>query len=219
MIEIKNLKIALYNHGGFNDLNLIFKTGKSYTITGESGSGKTLLFSLLSGILDPDEGDIIIDGQSILYSKVEVIREARKKLGIIFQVPGIISNLTVFENLKLVADFYFPHKTPKEKEHMIEIELAHFNLLPVVNLRPDFITRNQLFLVSAIRAFISQCKILLWDAPYVSLDERYHKYVEARMAELKKDGCTMIYFTNNFELARRHSDHIYQIEQGRIVIV
>ncbi|MGF1924843.1 MAG: ABC transporter ATP-binding protein [Bacteroidia bacterium] len=145
------------------------KAGDQWLLLGESGSGKTTLLHILTGILKPKQGEVIINGTSIYsLSSRELDRFRGRNIGIIFQRPHLIKSLTIAENLALAQSLA---KLPRD-EHRIKEVLESLDIADKRNSYPSELSQGQLQRVSIARAVINKPTLLIADEPTASLDDR-----------------------------------------------
>ena len=163
MLSIKGVQIIFNGEPFINIENFSFDTTKTYQVIGEEGSGKSLIFDFLSGIHRPDVGEIDFDGVSLYDSGFMELSMLRKKLGVMFDVPGLISNQTVYQNISLAIK---SKNITTEKSLRLVIKedyLAPFGLDLALDVRPSEISNQQQKIVSFIRAIISKPDFLVFD--------------------------------------------------------
>ena len=99
VIEINNLTFSRGNRVIFDKLNLSIPAGKITAIMGPSGTGKTTLLKLITGQLTPDSGQILVKGLDVHKLKRAKLYELRKSMGVLFQSGGLLTDMSVFENV------------------------------------------------------------------------------------------------------------------------
>lgn len=169
MISVKSVKHS-YNHSQqitFNDWQI--NNGEQWLLLGESGSGKTTLLHILTGILKPTQGDVIIATTSIYQLSSKNLDQFRgRNIGIIFQRPHLIKSLTITENLLLAQSFA---KLPEDKKRIDDV-LTSLDMLHKKNAYPAELSQGQLQRVSIARAVINKPALLIADEPTSSLDDK-----------------------------------------------
>src|ERR1700712_4077017 len=152
----------------FADWNI--SRGEKWLMLGDSGSGKTTLLHILSGLLEPREGEVIINETS-LYSigSRQLDRFRGRNLGLIFQVPHLIKSLTISENLLIAQTFA---GFPADGTRVNEI-LDSLGIYDKKQKYPRQLSQGQLQRVSIARAAINKPSILIADEPTSSLDDRH----------------------------------------------
>lgn len=200
-------------------VSIDFPEGKTTIVSGPSGSGKTLLFSILAGIRKPTKGDVFLNQKSIYNVSDEHRLHLRRLSSVVFQVPAVISNLTVLENMQLAASVYYPHDRPAYQLDRIERTLTRFDLWDLRNSRPDRLSRGQLYNLALARALMPDAPIFMWDDPFVSLDPMYTDMVERQINLLKQEGKTLIFFTHRKRTIDNFGDVVFEIDDRKVVPV
>jgi len=193
------------------DLSYEFEEGKIYAIVGKSGAGKTTLLSLLSGLCQPNSGDIIINDESI--GKMDKYNYRSKYVGVIFQNFNLLPKLTALENVILSMDIAGLKNVGKKEKAM--------DLLKKVGLSEDEANRRVLKLsggqqqrVAMARALSYDPKIVLADEPTGNLDsETQSEIIEIFKRLAKVENKCVIIVTHSKEVARQ-ADEIYSLSAG-----
>jgi len=197
------------------DINLTVGRGEKVVICGPSGSGKSTLISCINGLEEHHEGEIVVDGTP-LTSDVRHIEAARRVVGIVFQSFNLFPHLSVLENLTLG-----PVLTQREPRG--EAERRGLDLLERVRIAdqwrkfPGQLSGGQQQRVAIARALMLRPKIMLFDEPTSALDPEMISEVLEVMAELARDGMTMICVTHEMGFARKVADLMVFMHDGEIV--
>lgn len=196
-----------------NGFSLSFKDweiskGESWLLSGDSGSGKTTLLHILTGILQPTQGELFIDGTSIYKLSSKKLDQFRgRNIGIIFQKPHLIKSLSIKENLQLAQSFA---GLPIDNTR-IDAVLDSLNIGAKTHSMIHEMSQGQLQRVSIARAVINQPALLIADEPTSSLDDKNAASVIDLLKEQSAlNGSTLIVathdqrvknvFTNNYSV-------------------
>ena len=215
-ILIKNICQKFGDHVLFDYLSERIEDGETYVLLGYSGSGKSTLLKIISGLLFPTKGEVVIAGKNIFsYHKSEMLN-FHKHSGFVFQNAALISNLSIFENLAL---FYQYHYGLKDEEVMAKIQpfLDSVGWDDDICLRPSELSTGERILVSLIRAISHDPEFVFWDEPSANLDNLTMKKVEEIFRSLKKQGKTMILVTNDVRFGMPLADRIGILHEGKII--
>ncbi|MFP5113014.1 ABC transporter ATP-binding protein [Bacillaceae bacterium C204] len=211
MLSIKDLSYSFKNEGKskpiFKQLSLDVKSGEFVSVIGASGSGKSTLFKLITGLLEPDQGDIIVEGQ-----------KTGKRLGSIGYMPQkdlLLPWRTVLENVLLPLEVTKEHKQARIPE--IREWLSRFGLAEYEKAYPNELSGGMKQRVAFLRTLMTGRDLLLLDEPFGALDSltkrNMHSWLLDLWGELKK---TVLFITHDLEEAILLSDRIYLLQDTGI---
>jgi putative ABC transport system ATP-binding protein len=179
-------------------------------IMGPSGSGKSSLLYLLSGLKRPTSGTVFLDGRNLLqYSETEMDALRRERLGFIFQRHCLIGHLTLLENALLPI----PKPTMKDRARLAD-EMEALGLAANVNKYPHAVSVGERQKAAIVRALANRPEILFCDEPTAALDQASAIMVMNYLAERMKDACTLV-VTHDYRILR-HAGRILQMRDGRL---
>ncbi len=218
MIVIENLTHSIQETIFFKNLFFKFDVGCNYLICGSNASGKSLLCSIMGGILTPDEGDIKVSQTSLYQTSDLELLKIRKKIGIMFQRPALISNLSIYENLLLAMNFYYPQLGQLEKKEEILHHLKNIELVKYRDFRPDLLSSGQQNLLAFLRMIIGNPEIILCDGNILSIDNNFHPWIISNLNKLQASNKTLIFFSSSTQLLPNYKfDKILQINNLKLV--
>lgn len=154
----------------FEDTSVEFPKGKNIHITGSSGVGKSTLLKLLVGLVSPDKGQYLINDQDVSTLSFEEFLPYRLNIGFSFDLGGLLSNRTLFENMILPLEYHERVDLPGAKERALEI-MRDFCIFQNRDLRPSNVTGGQRKACCVARAFVTKPEILILDQPNIGLDK------------------------------------------------
>ncbi|NLW33352.1 MAG: ABC transporter ATP-binding protein [Fibrobacter sp.] len=220
MLKIEHLKKHFGNQVVLDDINLEIKKGDITCIIGQSGSGKTVLFRHIIGLMIPDGGRILLDSKVILYPnmKLSEFNSIRKRFGILFQGAALFDSMDVGENLA------FPLREHTDYTEQ-EIEKIICESLEMVGLKEEFKTKMVSELsggmrsrVGLARALVMKPEIMLYDEPTSALDPIMTDKINDLILNLRsKLGMTSIVVTHDIGSAYKIADKIAMIHEGKII--
>lgn len=217
-LELKDVKKTFGTKNVLNGVDLSVPAGKSLVIIGGSGTGKSVMLKCVLGILKPDEGSILIDGQeTVSYSAQE--RDAMmRKFGMLFQGAALFDSLKVWENVA----FGLIQGRKMDRKHAKEIaidKITSVGLQPsVANLYPAELSGGMQKRVGLARAVAASPEIIFFDEPTTGLDPIMADVINELIVEqVKKLGATALSITHDMASARKIADYVAMIHEGRII--
>ena len=212
MIEIKNVSKS-YNGKKKALDNVSFKVnaGEIFAFIGHNGAGKTTLIKSMIGILDFDEGDILIDNKSIKTNTIE----CKKIMSYVPDNPDMYENMKAIDFINFVCDMY---ETPYEiRKNNIDKYAKMFELTDKLNNDISSFSHGMKQKVALIAALAHDPKILIMDEPFVGLDPKAVYDVKEIMKEMTKSGKTIFFSTHILDVAEKLCDRVAIIKNGKIV--
>ena len=207
-IETKNLTKKFKDKVAVNEINLVIEKGELFALLGVNGAGKTTTIKMLSGLILPTSGDIIIEDMNM---KKDVFK-IKEILNVSPQETAIAPNLTVKENLEFMAGVY----QIKDKEEKINELITQFNLNEVLKKKAKTLSGGWQRKVSIAISLINNPKILFLDEPTLGLDVIARKELWKVINSLK-GKITIILTTHYMEEAESLSDRIGIMANGSLV--
>lgn len=212
MLEIKNFsKSYLKGKKAVDNINLTIQDGEIFGFIGHNGAGKTTTIKAIVGILKVEEGDILINGLSVIKSP----KECKKLIAYVPDNPDIYENLTGIQYLNFISDVYKINK--KDREERIK---EYSDLFQLTSALGDLISsyshgmKQKLVIISAL---IHKPKILILDEPFVGLDPVASHKVKELMREMCNEGASIFFSTHVLEVAEKLCDKVAIIKNGQIV--
>ena len=212
MIEIKNVS-KTYNGKKKALDNVSFKVndGEIFAFIGHNGAGKTTLIKSIIGILEFDEGDILIDNKSIKTNTIE----CKKIMSYVPDNPDMYENMKAIDFINFVCDMY---ETPYEiRKNNIDKYAKMFELTDKLNNDISSFSHGMKQKVALIAALAHDPKILIMDEPFVGLDPKAVYDVKEIMKEMTKSGKTIFFSTHILDVAEKLCDRVAIIKNGKIV--
>ncbi|MDP2479391.1 MAG: ATP-binding cassette domain-containing protein [Candidatus Palauibacterales bacterium] len=218
MIEIRNLKKVLNGKKVLDGIDLDVREGETLVIMGPSGTGKSVLIKHIVGLFDPDAGDILVDGLSVIRAGGREIGLIRSKISYVFQNSALFDSLTVAQNIRLGLDAELCDREPEECTRRVRESLTHVNLGPeVLGLLPAELSGGMQKRVAIARSIVGRRKYVLYDEPTTGLDPVNAAVVNDLIARLKEEiGLTSVVVTHDVESAFFLGDRIALLAEGKI---
>ncbi|HEY3251699.1 MAG TPA: ABC transporter ATP-binding protein [Ignavibacteria bacterium] len=186
MIEIKNLKKSFGKKEVLRGVNLNIEQGKSTFIIGASGCGKSVLLKHIIGLLRPDQGTILIDGEDITRMDEKEVYRIRNKFGFLFQGSALFDSMTVGENIGL--GLKENTDTPQEEiDKIVAEKLNLVNLEGTENLMPSELSGGMRKRVGLARALACSPQYILYDEPTTGLDPITSETIDQLIGSVAKN--------------------------------
>jgi phospholipid/cholesterol/gamma-HCH transport system ATP-binding protein len=218
MIEFRNLKKSFGKQVVLNGVDLVVNEGETLALLGPSGTGKSVLLKHAIGLLEPDDGDVIVDGVSISNATAEELKRVRRTIGYVFQNAALFDSLNVAENLFL-AQHEEGSTMPLAACRTEAIDLlAKVNLSPaVLDKYPAELSGGMRKRVGVARAIASRPRYLLWDEPTTGLDPVNADNIDDLILEVSRElGVTSIVVTHDLDTAFEVGDRISLLYEGKV---
>ena len=199
-------------------MNLDVMPGESVVIIGGSGTGKSVTIKCILGLLIPDEGDIQIDGQSLLGLSSRAREEVNSRIGMLFQAAALFDSMTVWENVAFGLMQGKGMSPTKAKDRAME-KLAQVGLgEEVLDIWPAELSGGMRKRVGLARAIATDPEIIFFDEPTTGLDPIMGDIINKLIAKVTREiGATGITITHDMSSARVISDRIAMLYKGKII--
>lgn len=217
-LTLENVEVRFGTDVIFRSVNLNIKPAECLVLIGPSGQGKSVALKLLAGLLKPNSGRVLIEGEVI--NGISDAARAQKilKMGMLFQKNALFDSLTVGENIA------FPLRetttlTEEEIQTRVKDFLEAVGLSHAKDLFPDEISGGMQKRVGIARALALNPKIIFYDDPTAGLDPITSRKIIELIVELKqKNGTTVVAVTNDMARAYQMADTIALVVDGEIVV-
>ena len=217
MIKIIDLKKSFNSKKVLDGTNLEIEKGKITVIIGRSGEGKSVLIKHIIGLLKPDSGQILLDGQDITKMTERELNEVRRRFGMLFQGAALFDSLTVGEN---VAFPLREHAGMPEADlkKVIKEKLRLVGLKDVENMMPADLSGGMKKRVGLARAIAMDPEIVLFDEPTTGLDPVMSDNVATLILDTQRNlKTTYIVITHDISLTYKIADKVAMLHEGKIV--
>ena len=207
--ETPNIVHALSN------VNLILNKNELTIIEGPSGSGKTTLLNIISGLLKPSSGKILVNNKNIIeMNDNEKAYYRNKVIGFVFQSFYLEPNFTVYDNVEVPLIIAGIPKNERRK--MILSTLDSVGLLDKEKMIASKLSGGEKQRVSIARAIVNNPEIILADEPTGNLDSKNGDMIMSLLKRISKEDKIVIVITHNDEQAIKYGDKIYRLNDGEI---
>lgn len=211
MIEIKHVTKTFGTKKAVDDLDLIIPTGEIIGFIGPNGAGKTTTIKMMTGVLNPDEGDIIINGKSIQKSPLE----AKRQFGLVPDSPDMFLRLKGIEYLNFMGDIY--EVNSELRQQRIETLAKAFEMKDALNDKILSYSHGMRQKIVIMGALINEPEVWILDEPLTGLDPQSSFRLKQMMKDHAAKGKTVFFSTHVLEVAEKLCDKIAIIAQGKMV--
>ncbi len=214
MIEIKDVSKS-YKKGNkvISNINLDIKDGEIFGFLGPNGAGKTTTIKMMTGILEIDEGDILVDGKSIIENPIE----AKKQIGFVSDNPDMFLKLKGIEFLNFIADIYEIEKETRDKK-IVELT-KEFGIYEVLNDKIQSYSHGMRQKIIIVSVLLHNPKNWILDEPLTGLDPEAAFHLKNKMKEHAKENNAVFFSTHILEIAEKLCDRIGIINHGKLIFV
>ena len=212
-IEAKNISKVIKKKNILSNIEISLNENKVYGLLGPNGAGKTSLFSILSGLNQPSQGEIYFDSKKVN----ELNFEARSKLGIIYlpQEPSVFRELTVKQNILAALEARNYKKI--DNINLLEKISLEFNLKKILSQKCNTLSGGQRRRVEIARAIALKPKLILLDEPFAGIDPLVINEIKDLIRNLKDKGIGILISDHNVKATLDICDHIYVINSGEMI--
>jgi phospholipid/cholesterol/gamma-HCH transport system ATP-binding protein len=192
---------------------------ENIVLLGKSGGGKSVLLKIIVGLIEPDQGEVIVLGNDMNKISESDLIVLRKKIGYLFQEGALYDSMTVGENISFSYKRKDKEKTPDEIEEAVMNALKRVGLSEAIDKMPDELSGGMKKRVALARTMILEPEIILYDEPTTGLDPVTAKEIIRLIVDMKeKFGISSIIATHDMLCARMTADRIMVLHEGKIGI-
>ena len=218
VINLKNIEMSFGEEMILQKVNLKIAKGQSFVIIGPSGGGKSVLLKLMSGILQPTSGEVLIEGLDLQKLKQKQLDKLMQKMGMLFQKNALFDSMTVGENIGFPLK-EVQLKSDQESEKIITEFLDSVGIPQAKNLFPDEISGGMQKRLGIARALALNPDIILYDDPTAGLDPITSRMIIELILRLKKENnSTIVTITNDMARAFQLADFIGFVVDKKLII-
>jgi phospholipid/cholesterol/gamma-HCH transport system ATP-binding protein len=216
MIEVRQLRKSYGPQPVLDGVDLRVEKGESVVIIGRSGGGKSVLLKHLIGLISPEAGDVLIEGESISRMNERQLLKVRRKFGMLFQGAALFDSLTVAENVGFVLQRE-GGLTEAEIARKVDEALAMVDLAGTQDKKPAALSGGMRKRVGLARAIIYEPRIVLYDEPTTGLDPIVSDSIDHLIVRVRERlAVTTVAVTHDMRSARRIGQRIVMLHGGRI---
>jgi phospholipid/cholesterol/gamma-HCH transport system ATP-binding protein len=215
VIEMEHLKKSFGKNHVLRDINFKVYEGENIVVLGKSGTGKSVLIKCIVGLLDIDDGKLVILGKNVADLKERELIEIHKKIGFLFQSAALYDSMSVRENLEFPLKRQLPVISNDAMELLVVEALKNVGLSDAIELSPSELSGGMRKRLGLARTLILKPEIMLYDEPTTGLDPITSKEISNLIMEVqKKNKTTSIIITHDIECAKLTANRIIVIKDG-----
>jgi polar amino acid transport system ATP-binding protein len=212
-VATRDVHLSFGSNEVLRGVDLDVPAASTACVIGPSGSGKSTLLRVVNRLLEPDSGDVLLDGRSVLEDDPDVLRQ---RVGMVFQHFNLFPHKTVRANITLgltrLKGLSKDEAAERALVHLDRVGLAH-----KADVRPGNLSGGQQQRVAIARALAMEPEVMLFDEATSALDPELVKGVLATMADLASEGMTMLVVTHEMGFARSVAQQVLFMDHGRVV--
>jgi len=212
--DISHLKKSFGDNDILKDISFKIKQGENLAVFGKSGSGKSVLIKCLVGLIEPDDGEVVLLDSDVSKLNYDELNVLRKKIGFLFQSAALYDSMTVRENLEFpLRDL--KSKPQQEIDELVLEALTNVGLAEAIDKMPSELSGGMRKRVGLARTLILKPEIILYDEPTTGLDPITSQEISQLILDIqKKYNTASIIITHDIECARIAANRIIMIKDG-----
>ena len=216
-LSIRGVTMAFSGVKALDKVDFDIYPGEVHCLAGENGSGKSTMIKVISGVYQPSEGEIVMDGKS--YSKLTPIEAIQNGVQVIYQDFSVFPNLTVMENLALTGEVSAGRKLVNWRKfrQIAEEAIAKIDFTVDLDARVGDLSVADKQLVAICRALLTDTKLLIMDEPTTALTHREVEALFKVVADLQARGIAILFVSHKLEEVFDIASHIVVMRNGGVV--
>lgn len=217
IVEFRGVSKAFGPHQVLSDVSLAIERGKTTVIIGPSGTGKSVFIKLLVGLLQPDSGAILVDGQDVTRLKEHELYQVRKKFGMLFQDGALFDSMNVGDNVAFPLRQH-TKKSEREIKEIVSLKLAQVGLPGVEGKFPAELSGGMRKRVGIARAIALEPEIVLFDEPNSGLDPVMSDAIDKLILRMQHElGLTFIVISHDIPGTFQVADRIAMLYKSKLI--
>ncbi|WP_431238182.1 amino acid ABC transporter ATP-binding protein [Mycolicibacterium aichiense] len=212
-LSCKDIHLAFGANKVLRGVDLNVPAGSTTAVIGPSGSGKSTLLRTLNRLYEPDRGDILLDGKSVLNDDPDALRQ---RIGMVFQQFNLFPHRSVVDNVAL-GPRKLKRLSADESRELALAQLDRVGLKHKAEVRPATLSGGQQQRVAIARALAMAPQVMFFDEATSALDPELVKGILALIAELGSDGMTMVVVTHEMGFAQSTANSVVFMDYGQVI--
>jgi phospholipid/cholesterol/gamma-HCH transport system ATP-binding protein len=221
LIELRRLQKSFGVQRVLRDVNLTVNKGETMVVIGTSGGGKSVILKHCIGLLQPDGGEVVVDGKVISSPTHIDVKTIRQRMGMLFQGAALFDSMNVGENIKFALREHNRHLTENQLDEIVAEKLHMINLSPDIRFKmPSELSGGMKKRLGLARVIALNPEIILYDEPTTGLDPVTSDVINDLILEMQhKLGVTSIVVTHDMVSAYKVANRMSMLYEGRIIFV
>lgn len=216
LLEAEGITVRFGGNTALEDVHFAGEAGQITGLIGPNGAGKTTLFNVMTGLLPPNGGRVLLDGADV--SRLSPTRRARRGIGRTFQRLELFGHLTVRENIRVAADFR--RGWARDRSRPADVTEEVLESLELTDLADDLVRdlpTGSCRQVELARAMAIRPRVLLLDEPASGQDEHETRQLASTIVRLAAEGLAIVLVEHDLELVMEICDPLYVLDLGRVI--
>lgn len=213
LLEAKNLKKSFSRRTVVNGVSITIDQRSIVGLLGRNGAGKTTSFRMIMGMITPESGRVVFQGQDV--TKHQMFKRARLGMGYLSQEPSIFQRLTVRENLDAILETM--SITAAQRRQKAQMLIERFSLTEVAKSQGRFLSGGERRKLEIARAMVTDPSLILLDEPFSGVDPITVQDLQAEIRNLSAAGVSVLITDHNVERTLEICDKAYIIDHGQVI--
>jgi phospholipid/cholesterol/gamma-HCH transport system ATP-binding protein len=217
IISVRDVSKSFGGHSVLQGISFDVPRGKTTSILGPSGTGKSVLLKLIIALLKPDTGEILVEGDRITNVSTRAVFRIRRKFGVLFQDGALFGSMSLYDNIAFPLREH-THKTEREVRVNVLAKAELVGLVAHLSKLPGEVSGGMRKRAGLARALVLDPKIILFDEPDSGLDPVRVAYLDDLVITAQREtGSTFFIITHNIESVMRTADYMGLLFRSRLV--
>ena len=209
MLSVKNITKKYGENVAVDNLSFTVDKGEIFGLLGENGAGKTTTFRIIMGLLEPNAGEVTLDGKKIDYNETD-------KIGFVTEERSLLTKLTVQEQIEFYGILKGMDKEVIDKR--LNYWLEKFEITSYKDRKIKELSKGNQQKIQFISAIINEPKLLILDEPFTGLDPLNVKLMKDAIYDLKKKGCSIIFSSHQMEYIEDFCEKLILLVKGKTIL-
>ncbi len=217
VVRLDSVNFSIEGKPIINNVSFKVHRRENFFILGSSGAGKSTILKLITGLLKPDSGKVVVLGEDLGTLSLKELNLLRHRIGFVFQYSALFDFLNVYDNVAFPLILTRKYSKEEVRKKVIGL-LERLDLVHAMHLKPHELSGGMRKRVALARAVITEPELILYDEPTSGLDPIMSDVIDSMIVDFKLEyGVTNIVVTHDVQSAMKIADRIAFIHEGRLV--